>query len=121
MTENLHNNNQSPMGHTPLNTGYGSFGVNHSQFATQKDSFQQSNMGTIGNYVQHGTNFWQASPENNRRFGENEIKQQICNNFCFHGYKILKYRCVKISLLGKVTCNCDGKIKTPDIRHKKTS
>ena len=80
MTENLHNNNQSPMGHTPLNTGYGSYGVDHSQLATQKDSFQQSNMGTIGNYVQHGTNFWQASPENNRRFGENEIKQQTSDN-----------------------------------------
>ena len=74
MTENLHNNNQSPMEYTPLNTGYGSYGVDHSQFATQKDSFQQSNMGTIGNYVQHGSNFWQALPKNNRRFGENEIK-----------------------------------------------
>ncbi|MBQ9090589.1 MAG: hypothetical protein IJY58_06035 [Alphaproteobacteria bacterium] len=31
MTENLHNNNQSPMEYTPLNTGYGSFGVDHSQ------------------------------------------------------------------------------------------
>ena len=37
-------------------------------------------MGTIGNYVQHGTNFWQTLSENNHGFGESSKQQQPFNN-----------------------------------------